>query len=238
MASARKRKNFIACMENDQKLIYDQDQTKTLFLEHYKCILGCLEEPCISANWDQLYAHNPDLSALERPFTMEEIKQAIMSLASDKVPDLDGFPGLFYQKYQDIIKEDLFLLFSDLYHHPVGLGRINHSFLTLVLKKKECKKVKDYDPINLIHQVPKIFSKLLSLRLTDYMDSLTSEIQSAFIKGKQIMDGFLSISKLIARSKQTKFKSLLLKIDFENAFDSMDQSFLLTLLRSRGFEYR
>lgn len=40
-----------------------------------------------------------DLSFLESPFTLEEVKRAVFELGSDKAPGPDGFPIHFFKTY-------------------------------------------------------------------------------------------------------------------------------------------
>lgn len=41
------------------------------------------------------------------PFTIEEVKRAILGMKREKVSGPNGFPPSFFQEYWDIIKEDL-----------------------------------------------------------------------------------------------------------------------------------
>ena len=50
-------------------------------------------------DWKKLYPDPlPNLTSLVTPFSTEEIKIAMFSLAKNKSPDLDGFQISFYQK--------------------------------------------------------------------------------------------------------------------------------------------
>ena len=61
----------------------------------------------------------PQVSAEENafltaPYTEEEVSQAIFQMEPNKAPGPDGFPAEFYQRFWDIIKDDLLMLFNDL----------------------------------------------------------------------------------------------------------------------------
>ncbi|GKF47273.1 hypothetical protein Tco_0137075, partial [Tanacetum coccineum] len=56
--------------------------------------------------------------------------------------------------------------------------------------------------------------------LSKVIDSIISHEQSAFISGRQILDGPLILSEVIDWYKKRKKKLLLFKVDFEKAFDS------------------
>ncbi|GJU68843.1 RNA-directed DNA polymerase, eukaryota, reverse transcriptase zinc-binding domain protein [Tanacetum coccineum] len=66
----------------------------------------------------------------------------------------------------------------------------------------------------------KIIAKILANRLSKVIDSIISPEQSAFISGRQILDGPLILSEVIDWYKKRKKKMMLFKVDFEKAFDS------------------
>ena len=49
------------------------------------------------------------------------------------------------------------------------------------------------------------------------------------------MDGFLIANELVDSVKQNKTKGLLLKVDFERAYDGVDWSFLMFIMEKMGF---
>lgn len=66
-----------------------------------------------------------DLSQLERPFLIEEVKTAVFDLGKNKAPGPDGFPLLFFRQFCEIIKLDLLNLCEDFYWGIANLEHIN-----------------------------------------------------------------------------------------------------------------
>lgn len=93
----------------------------------------------------------------------------------------------------------------------------------------------DYRPISLINSTLKIISKLLATRLGSVLDMLVDNAQSAFLKGRCILDNVAIAEELIYSMQKRKIPGLILKMDFAKAFDLVDWDFLLDLLRARGF---
>lgn len=60
------------------------------------------------------------------------------------------------------------------------------------------------------------------------IDSLVSMEQSAFIKGRQILDGPFILNEMLSWCKQHKQKAMILKIDFQNVYDSVRWDLLMT----------
>lgn len=74
---------------------------------------------------------------------------------------------------------------------------------------------RDLRPISLIHNMAKIISKVLTSRQQVLMDNLINLFQTAFIKGRHILDNFYTSHILIHHLHSSKHKVALLKIDFE-----------------------
>ncbi|GAU18134.1 hypothetical protein TSUD_248350 [Trifolium subterraneum] len=68
------------------------------------------------------------------------------------------------------------------------------------------------------------------------MGSLISKNQSAFLKGRLLVDGVLAINEVVDWVKKAKKECLVFKVDFEKAYDSVSWSFLEYMLRRFGFD--
>lgn len=60
-------------------------------------------------------------------------------------------------------------------------------------------------------------------------------MQSAYIEGRNILDGPLIINEILSWTKKVKKKVLLFKVDFDKAFDSVNWDYLDTVLSQMGF---
>lgn len=105
----------------------------------------------------------------------------------------------------------------------------------LIPKKANPQKVGDFWPISLIGCMYKVLFKVLANMLRKVMHVLISEGQSAFIKGKQILDGIMIANEVIDDAKRKKNEEVFFKVDFEKAYDYANWSFLDFKLCSMGF---
>ncbi|XP_071706748.1 uncharacterized protein [Rutidosis leptorrhynchoides] len=108
------------------------------------------------------------------------------------------------------------------------------SFITLVPKVTDPTSLNEYRHISLISSYYKIVAKLLSNRLRKVIPSLVGTEQSAFIKGRNILDGVLIANEIIEYVKRKKSKCLIFKVDFEKAFDSLSWEFLMEVMGILG----
>ncbi|GJV26540.1 RNA-directed DNA polymerase, eukaryota, reverse transcriptase zinc-binding domain protein [Tanacetum coccineum] len=148
---------------------------------------------------------------LEREVSNEEIKMAVWVCGIDKAPGPDGFTFGFYRRYWDIIGNDV------------------------VDAVPNANMVKDFRPISLIGSLYKVIAKVLANRLVTVLDDIVDEIQSAFVSDRQILDGPFILNEIVHWCKNKKKQSMIFKVDFEKAYDSVRWDFIDDILRRFGF---
>jgi hypothetical protein len=67
------------------------------------------------------------------------------------------------------------------------------------------------------------------------MHLLIASNQSAFIKGRSLVDSVLVVNEVVNFAKRVGKEYLISKVDFEKAYDSVDWGFLEYMLRRFGF---
>jgi hypothetical protein len=177
-------------------------------------------------------AHNNEL---DRDFSEEEIKAAVFGSYAEGAPGTDGFSFLFYQNFWEVIKDDLIRMFRDWNKGELDLFRLNFSLLTLIPKEPEAKTIHKFRPIALTNCSFKIFSKCVTNRLGPIIEDLIAPNQTAFIRGRFILESVVSAHEIIHDAVQKKESGFIFKLDYEKAYDRVDRNFLLKMLRQRGF---
>lgn len=112
---------------------------------------------------------------------------------------------------------------------------LNASFIVLIPKESRSTKLEEFRPISLLGCLYKIIAKTLANRLSRVIDGLILDNQSAFVKGRQILDGIVILNELIDEAKKKKHKRIIFKVDFAKAYDTVDWDFLDEMLEGMHF---
>ncbi|PNX81845.1 cysteine-rich receptor-like protein kinase [Trifolium pratense] len=175
---------------------------------------------------------------LLQPFSEEEVREVIWSCDGNKSPGPDGFNFNFLKECWLTLKSDVMEFLNEFHQNAVLPKAITASFLALIPKKDHPQYLSDYRPICLIGVLYKILSKVLAGRLKNVMGKLISKCQSAFLPGRQILDGVVVLNEIIDLAKRRKDRCLLFKVDFERAYDTISWNYLERLMLKMGFADR
>jgi hypothetical protein len=126
-------------------------------------------------------------------------------------------------------------LFCCLHAGQLELFRLNFGDIVLLPKVNEAERIQQYLPICLLNVSFKIFTKVATLRLNTVADHVVRPSQTAFMQGKNILDGVVTLHERVHELHSKKLNGVILKLDFEKAYDKVKWSFLQQTLRMKGF---
>jgi len=167
---------------------------------------------------------------------MEEIKNVVFSMEMNTAPGPDHMPIEFFQSCWDFLLSDIWFLFQEFHAHRLDIERLNYGTIILISKLKEANVIQQYRPICLLNIIYKIITKAMMLRREGCMNKIINTAHNAFIKGRNIMEGVMCLSEILHDTRQKKIEGLILKLDFEKAYDKISWNFLMDCLRQRGFD--
>jgi hypothetical protein len=239
VANGKHRKTRIFPLEQEEGVIEGEENLKRYITKYYKVLFG----PHIKNNFSMDENRKddiPQVSGLENElltakFTEGEVREAIFQMKHNKAPGPDGFPAEFYQVFWSLIKDDLMAMFHDFHQGKLPLFSLNFGILTLVPKLKEVKMIQQYRPICMLNVSFKIFTKVLANRLKVVANKVITPTQTAFLPGRNIMEGVVILHETIHELHRKKTSGVILKLDFEKAYDKVNLSFLQQALRMKGF---
>ena len=186
--------------------------------------------------------NHPILPDHEREFcdtelTLEEVGIALSNLNNDSAPGIDGLPVSWYKVFYNKIKLPLFKCLN----HCILTGTLGSSqrraVITLIHKGKDLDRqiLKNWRPISLTTTDYKFFSKCIANRLQKILPSIIHTSQSGFIKGRSIVDHIRLIDDIINLSRKKKSPGMIVSLDYQKAFDSIEKSSIISALQKFNF---
>ncbi|KAJ3688641.1 hypothetical protein LUZ61_017805 [Rhynchospora tenuis] len=234
IASAKARKKAICNLTVDGNVLTNKMQILSACTSFFQQLLGT-DPKVIPFEPAALYPQPDMLLDLALPFHEDEIKKAVHSLANDKASGPDGLPNEFARVHWNSIKQDILDTFNSLHEGTLNLQEHNLAHIVLLPKSEPALDILAFRPISIINYVPKLISKVLANRLAPFMPNLISTSQSGFLSGRLISENFISAREVLAHLQKKGEPSIMFKLDFRKAFDTVDWSFLFTILAHRGF---
>ena len=126
-------------------------------------------------------------------------------------------------------------LFEDLHKGVLDVRRLNYGVITLVPKVQNANTIKQYRPICLLNVDYKDITKVLTNRFSPLAHKVIGDNQTGFMKGRNILEGVVILHEVVHELKSSRKKGIILKIDFEKAYDKVRWAFLEEVMTRKGF---
>ena len=126
-------------------------------------------------------------------------------------------------------------LFEDFHKEKLDVYRLNYGVITLLPKVQDASRIQQYRPICLLNCLYKWITKVLTIRLELLADKLILKTQSAFLKERNIMNGIMALHEILHETKRKNEVEVVLKLDFEKAYDKVNWNFMFECLSQWGF---
>ena len=115
-------------------------------------------------------------------------------------------------------------------------GNQKQAVITLIEKKgKDKQNSCNWRPIPLINVDAQIGSKVIATRLQKVLGEIKHFNQNAYVKGRTILDAVRTKDDILGYTERKNISRLLVAIDFQKAFDSIKQSFMVKVLSAFNF---
>ena len=195
--------------------------------EHFSSYVEQLEFPRLS--------HEMSLKA-EGLLTYEECKESLDTFSPGKSPGEDGFTVEFYLTFFDLIGEDLVNSLNSAYQNGELSISQRRGVISLIPKEdSSLLKLENWRPLTLLNVDYKIASKAIAKRIEPLLSFLIHPDQTGFVKDRYIGENIRLISDIMEQTKKLNCSGILLSLDFQKAFDTLEWSCISNVLKMYNF---
>ena len=173
---------------------------------------------------------------LEGEITLEEAGSALKNMKNGKSPGTDGFGAEFFKFFWKLLGPFIVRALNQAYKDGELSATQKEGLITCIPKGNKSKEyIKNWRPISLLNVIYKIGSACIANRIKKVLPQLINDDQTGFIANRYIGDNIRLIYDMIDYLNTKHLPGLLLCLDFEKAFDSLDWPFMFKVLRAYGF---
>lgn len=219
--------------------ITDPIQMSIHAIQHFQSVLGplLLPPPAISSTTVWFQALNTFVCNLQQQTLMiqqpttEEITKVFFKLNPNKAPGPDGLSSAFYKAPWGFLGSEVVISIKQFFQSAFLPRATNSTILSLVPKFPGATTIKDYRPISCLNNTYKVISRLLVSRLKPILSDLIVPNQTAFVKGRLLVENNVLASELVNGYHKNKGeKRITIKVDIAKAFDTLSWDFLFACL--------
>ena len=167
--------------------------------------------------------------------TIDECEQAVLNMKENKSPGSDGLPVEFYKTFWHNLKSHFYSALEETFEKESMSYSQRLSIIALLYKKGDKESLQNYRPISLCNTDYKILAFVFARRLQTVVDKLIGRDQSAYIKGRYIGISARTVLDIFEYCEETNSEGILLFLDFQKAFDSVEWNFLFKSLEYFNF---
>ncbi|KAI5324876.1 hypothetical protein L3X38_033949 [Prunus dulcis] len=157
-ARQRGRENKISGVFDDNNCWFDEELgIQRAFIDYFQKLFTSDGAVDLANIMDAVETKvTPEMNAqLSRPFDLSKISHSLSQMGPLKAPGLDGLPALFFQKYWDIIIEDIALICLQILNNGKSIKECNHTLVALIPKIKNIYHYNVTLAFELMHTVKK-----------------------------------------------------------------------------------
>ena len=173
--------------------------------------------------------------AIDAPLSLDECYETLKTFKPRKSPGNDGITSEFYKKFWPVFGKFLLNSFNESFDKGELSVSQRQAVITLLDKNKDRTLLKCWRPISLLNVDYKIVSKTLARRLVDVLPNIVHNNQVGYVKGRYIGQNIRTAIDILQYTKLENKSGILISVDFEKAFDSVEWSFMIEVLKKFNF---
>jgi exonuclease III len=222
----------------------------------WQLFLTSLASPKAPAPTQHLHTHSVSTnlvhaaSALNSPFTQQEVLQAVKRLNNNRSPGFGGLCSEFFryavyvpvdadgrkQEPVNVLAECITVLVNAVFAQGTVPSQWDLSLITPVHKRGSTLDTANYRPIAVGEPLAKLYAVLLQLRLDAYLEkhSLRSDSQAGFRTNRSTSDQLFLLQHFIDKHKHARQSLYACYVDLKSAYDLVSRPVLWWCVQRKG----
>ncbi|KAH7706674.1 hypothetical protein AAVH_26088 [Aphelenchoides avenae] len=172
------------------------------------------------------------------PVTADEVEAALSTMKNGKAPGPDGVKAETLKAGGPTLWKHLARLFTQCLRKKKIPPQWKESTTVLLYKKGDARNLKNYRPICLLSVIYKLFTKVLTRRITEDLDREQPVEQAGFRRSYCTLDHLQTVNQIQEKAREKGLRQYLIFVDYEKAFDTVETNAVLNALEAQGVHRR
>ncbi len=237
----RQQESTISLLSDGNIVAMEQKELEKLVVNFYSNLYDENTNLILDSDSDSFYdpetptINDRDREFLDKEITLEELRKTI-STCKESSPGPDGIPYGIYKHFWEVLGP--YSLNSWMYSSVRGIlpESQRSSSITLLPKEgKDLSNISNWRPITLTNCDLKIYTKLISNRVSKVLDKIIHKSQTAYIPGRNVHDNLRMFEFYRRYCEEHDIDAVLMSMDAKKAFDSVDHKYMFRTVKKYGF---
>ena len=166
----------------------------------------------------------------------KECELMLETFQNNKVPGNDGIPVEFYKKFRTLLSEPFVKCANECFENMEMSNSQKQAVITLIEKKgKDRTLLENWRPISLVNVDAKLMSKVVANRIKKVLPCIIHYNQTGYVQDRYIGETVRFIFDIMEFTVNENVPGMLIFIDFQKAFDSLEWDFIFGCLEAFNF---
>jgi len=165
-----------------------------------------------------------------------EVRHCVKQSKKGKAPGPDNVTIDLIEAAGELVYGKLANLFNECLYQTKIPDMWNEAIIILLLKKGDPTDMSNYRPISLLNNIYKLFTKIITNRITSTLDENQPREQAGFRKGFSTTDHLHAVNQLIEKCAEYKIPLAIALVDYNKAFDSVEIPDVIEALQDQGVD--
>ena len=184
----------------------------------------------------ELQEISPPSEEIDNDILEDEVRRAVKRLKNNKSPGNDGIAGEMIKHGGAIVIQEMHKLCDAAWKEGRTQEEWKKSILVILPKKGSALECNNYRTIALMSHLSKVLMMILTERLRTQIEEHLADEQAGFRKDRSTVQQILALRLIAEKARRKNNKIYNCFVDFQKAFDSIDQSITWAVLESYGVD--